>query len=203
MLGLNGLPRPHHPVFNVPSFALASRNRFFLCLQARDPLFEIADVRRFLEEQLPGRSPWYPRERRRCDKKRCEHETTHCEHDPTTRPNGPAPQRPGSRHGLAWPRSCCLAAGVRCTTSLDTSHMRPATSSMTARQRGRWLPAQSRAATRGAGNRPAELFTTGKTAGKLAETLPFPVDRSCSNAGKNASASSALLVTASWETAGA
>ncbi len=53
MLGLNGLPRPHHPVFNVPSFALASRNRFFLCLQARDPLFEVAGARRFLEEQRP------------------------------------------------------------------------------------------------------------------------------------------------------
>src|SRR5262245_61802962 len=49
MLGLNGLPRPHHPVFSVPSFALASRNRFFLCLQARDPLFEIDGARRFLE----------------------------------------------------------------------------------------------------------------------------------------------------------
>ncbi len=53
MLGLNGLPRPHHPVFNVPSFALASRNRFFLCLQARDPLFEIGEARRFLEEHAP------------------------------------------------------------------------------------------------------------------------------------------------------
>jgi Protein of unknown function (DUF3341) len=53
MLGLNGLPRPHHPVFNVPSFALASRNRFFLCLQARDPLFDVAGARRFLEEQKP------------------------------------------------------------------------------------------------------------------------------------------------------
>jgi Protein of unknown function (DUF3341) len=53
MLGLNGLPRPHHPVFNVPSFALASRNRFFLCLQARDPLFDPEGTRRFLEESKP------------------------------------------------------------------------------------------------------------------------------------------------------
>ena len=53
MLGLNGLPRPHHPVFNVPSFALASRNRFFLCIQARDPLFDAEGARRFLEEHKP------------------------------------------------------------------------------------------------------------------------------------------------------
>jgi Alternative complex III, ActD subunit len=53
MLGLNGLPRPHHPVFNVPDFALASRNRFFLCLQARDPLFDVDRSRGFLEERAP------------------------------------------------------------------------------------------------------------------------------------------------------
>ena len=53
MLGLNGLPRPHHPVFNVPRFALASRNRFFLCLQARDPLFDVEMSRRFLEQRSP------------------------------------------------------------------------------------------------------------------------------------------------------
>jgi hypothetical protein len=53
LLGANGLPRPHHPVFNVPSFALASRNRFFLCIQARDARFELESVRSFLEEQRP------------------------------------------------------------------------------------------------------------------------------------------------------
>jgi hypothetical protein len=53
MFYFNGLPRPHHPVFNVPSFALASRNRFFLCLQARDPLFDVDSAWKFLEEHRP------------------------------------------------------------------------------------------------------------------------------------------------------
>ena len=53
MLALNGLPRPHHPLFNVERFALSSRDRFFLCVQTIDPHFDAAVTRQLLESLGP------------------------------------------------------------------------------------------------------------------------------------------------------
>ena len=55
MLGLNGLPEPYHPVFNVQSFLdQAQRNKFFLVIEARDPRFKMEESRRFLSGLKPA-----------------------------------------------------------------------------------------------------------------------------------------------------
>ena len=55
MLGRNGLPRYHHPIFSTPNFDAVTRDRFFLCIEARDAKFDRDATRSFLEEHGPAR----------------------------------------------------------------------------------------------------------------------------------------------------
>jgi Ni/Fe-hydrogenase subunit HybB-like protein len=54
MLLLNRLPQPYHAVFNAPRFKLASQDRFFLCVEAADPQFDLVQTRQFLESLHPA-----------------------------------------------------------------------------------------------------------------------------------------------------
>jgi len=49
MLMLNKLPQPYHPVFNAPNFALATRDRFFLVVEANDPNYNHEAVVKLLQ----------------------------------------------------------------------------------------------------------------------------------------------------------
>lgn len=53
MLLLNGLPKPYHPVFNVPRFNLATREKFFLLIKADDPKFNYEETKSFMETLNP------------------------------------------------------------------------------------------------------------------------------------------------------
>lgn len=53
MLLLNGLPKPYHPVFNVPRFKLATREKFFLLIKSDDPKFDYEETKEFMESLNP------------------------------------------------------------------------------------------------------------------------------------------------------
>lgn len=54
MLIMNGLPRPHHPIFGTPFFAARNTTRFYLCVEAADPLFDKRRTMEQLQEMGPA-----------------------------------------------------------------------------------------------------------------------------------------------------
>ncbi|MEZ4632333.1 MAG: DUF3341 domain-containing protein [Deinococcales bacterium] len=53
MLFRNGLPQYYHPIFNTPGFENATRDKFFLCVEAQDKHFELAEVKGLLASTHP------------------------------------------------------------------------------------------------------------------------------------------------------
>jgi hypothetical protein len=49
MFVVNDLPLPYHPVFDHPDFDRATSDRFFLCIEAKDPNFDVEETRAFME----------------------------------------------------------------------------------------------------------------------------------------------------------
>ena len=53
MFALNGLPMPHHPVFNVERFSAVTRNKFFLVIEAADAKFDLVRTQEFMQSLKP------------------------------------------------------------------------------------------------------------------------------------------------------
>ena len=152
MIVLNGLPMPYHPVFNVPRFERASRDKFFLLVESADPKFDREQTRDFLKGLNPARSMKLSRNAMR-DARCAMRVSMRCRC---------LPARRGRR-----------AAGRTCTTRRRRSRCARACSSRT---RSSARPLVEGTVARGTLQDDAAFFT-GKSGGVALDALPFALDR--------------------------
>ena len=48
-LALCGFPKPYHPIFNAKNFNRATVDKYFLCIEATDPKFDLEDTAIFMK----------------------------------------------------------------------------------------------------------------------------------------------------------
>ena len=53
MFALNGLPKPHHPVFNAESFKRASQDRYIMTVESTDPRYDEVELEAFFRTLAP------------------------------------------------------------------------------------------------------------------------------------------------------
>ncbi len=53
MIGMCGLPKPHQPIFNAQAMMRASQDRFVLCIEAADPMYDEVAVQSLFQKFSP------------------------------------------------------------------------------------------------------------------------------------------------------
>lgn len=190
MVLLNGLPRLHHPLFNVPDFEMASHTHFFLCVEARDPKFDREATAEFLrqagatrvievpyEHMVPSRSPETPPPPNQA-------RVGEGPPTPTESPFAPPRPGPGPLPGLLLACVLLLGACDNVNRGMDNEgrlEVYEPSPFFEGEQSVRPLVAGT--VPRGGGQQSEHLYQ-GKIDGKLADTFPLEITRAVLERGR-------------------